>query len=141
MRMLASEVLLPDMDKFYSPEKIDQVLRSWPAYVSQAENIHSTLPEALRPSKGRAGDSLRHADILADLTRAVLATVEVDSLEWRLIEGRTRCLSFGMMAVQLRIPKTTIYRHYEAAVLRIALFLGWQEEPSCSNGTNTPTIG
>lgn len=134
------EVFMADeQELWYTPERIDRILKEWPAYESQAQGYRASLPDALRPSHGPVVSGNVGACVLADVARAMLAVVEVDSLEWRVLEGRTRCLTFRAIADQLRIPKSTAHETYQRTVLRMAIFLGW-EEPSPDSSTSEDPV-
>lgn len=129
--MLAlEEDRVTDIETYYSPERIDQILRQWPAFTSRAENLHSTLPEALRPTKGRTSDPLRSADTCADIAQAMVACLSVGGAGWRAVEARRWGWTFGMMAIRYHVTKQSIHESYWLALKQMAAFLGWVDDES-----------
>jgi len=61
---------------YYSPARIDRLLRAWPQLVAQAEGLHSPTLDAFRPARGKPTDPMAAADVVADLTCALAATVD-----------------------------------------------------------------
>lgn len=119
-------------DTYYTPERIDAILRQWPAFVSRSEGMRSTQPDALRPAKGRRGDALRSADTCADVSKAMVLALSVGGLEWRTVELRRLGWTFGQMAASLHLGKQTVYEAYQLALIKMAVCLGWEppsEEP------------
>ena len=113
---------------YYTPERIDQILRQWPAYESRAEGYRSPLPDALRPSKGPVLSGSVTSAICADLGRAMVQALLIGSLEWRTVEYRRLGYTFGMMARDLHLGKQTAHNSYWSGVERMAVCLGWVAE-------------
>ena len=113
---------------YYTPERINTILRNWPRYQSQAEGCRSTAPDALRPAKGRRGDQLSGADIRADIERAMVAVLPYHSLEWRVVVHIMQGASLARMQAPLGVRDAAISGAYDDACQRMAVFLGWEEE-------------
>lgn len=119
---------MTEMDSFYSPERIDQILRQWPAYESRAQGYRSPHPDALRPSKGPVVSGNVTAAICADIAQAMVTCLAIGGQEWRTVELRRVGYTFGQIAATLHVGKQTAHEAYWVAVGRMALFLGWVEE-------------
>lgn len=115
----------PTADTYYTPERIDRILREWPRYESQAENCRSTLPDALRPAHGNRADPLVWADVRADVERAMVMSLRQWSLEWNTVDHVRRGYSLNTVATTLRLRKADVLAAYERACLQMATYLGW----------------
>ncbi len=120
---------LAEIETYYDPQRIDSILKNWPAFVSRSEGMRSTQPEALRPAKGRRGDALRSADVTADVSQAMVACLSVGGAGWRAVEARRWGWTFGMIAVRYHVTKQSIHESYWLAITQMAAFLGWVEPP------------
>jgi hypothetical protein len=119
---------LPDAESFYSPSRIDSILKSWPAYESRAQGYRSPHPDALRPSKGPVVSGNVTAAICADITQAMVACLSVGGIEWRTVEYRRLGWTFGMMGHELHMTKQSAHERYWLAITQMAVCLGWVEE-------------
>lgn len=120
---------MSEPDSYYTPERIDRILRDWPAYESRAEHVASSWPDAHRPARGGGkSDTLVSADVCADIASAMVASLEVGSIEWKTIEYRRQGWTFGRMGSELHMAKQSAWERYQAALVKMATALGWREE-------------
>ncbi len=115
-------------DSYYTPERIDQILRQWPAYESRAEGYRSPMPDALRPSKGPVLSGSVTSAICADISQAMVSALEVGSVGWRTVTLRRCGWSFGMMGRDLHMAKQSAWEQYQKSISMMARVLGWIEE-------------
>jgi hypothetical protein len=134
------EVTLDEAEQYYSPERIDAILKAWPAYESRAQGYRSTLPDALRPSRGPVISGNVTAAICADILQALVACCDVGGVEWRTVQYRRQGWTFGQMAHDLHVGKQTAHAAYWAAITRMAMGLGWvPEDEGAEPESATPT--
>lgn len=113
---------------YYTPERIDTILRNWPRYQSQAEGCRSSAPDALRPARGKRSDQLASADTVADIEVAIVMTLPRWSLAWQTVDHVQRCFSLTQVASTLHIRKEDVLHAYDEATKSLAIYLGWEEE-------------
>lgn len=121
---------MSDEPSYYSPTRIDHILREWPRYQSDAEGCRTSVPDAHRHGKGQRHDALRAADIVADIERAIAICLRQWSLEWNAVDHVQRGYSLSQVAATLRLRKDDVLHAYDAATTRMAGYLGWVEEPT-----------
>jgi hypothetical protein len=111
----------------YSPERIARLLRDWEALLARAEGGHARPPDAGRPARGRRGDALAAADVVADIEWAIARCFRDNCLELRAVrcvqEGRT----LSVVALALNVRKENVLVAYHTACQRLARTLGWDE--------------
>lgn len=126
-----------DGDTYYSPARLDGILRRWPEWLALAETPRSArhlndpacqpgracsygAPVGIRDSKGHHHDQLRGADVVADVERA-WGSLRYGSLEWQVINYRLMALA----RKRWRHPNSGEWQHDESRSLSdIARTLG-----------------
>lgn len=118
---------MPEDAPYYTPARLDSLLRDWPALTSEAESPSAPqyVSSGAQPAKGGFKDRKRAAVIVADVERSMLV-LRVWSLEWNLIDHVRRGYSFDRICEALHIGKQTAHSGYWLAVERMAVALGWE---------------
>lgn len=112
----------------YTPSVIDSTLREWPKWVSLAEGLSSSLPDAHRHPEGGTPDPLRHADRVADVSKAITWCLREGSLELRCVRQVQAGGSLSLVALGLQVRKDNVLKAYRTATEAMARYLGWEPE-------------
>lgn len=114
---------------YYTPERVDRILRNWPRYQAAAEGLRSSLPDSLRPARGKRSDRLGGADIVADVERALALAVRPHTLEYAVLIFVMRGNSLTQIAFYVTRRKREVLEAYDGGVRALANALGWREVP------------
>lgn len=116
------------VESYYTPERINTILRNWPRYQSQAEGCRSTAPDALRPAKGKRGDQLAGADVVADVEKALVSVLVQWGIEYTVVVSVMRGYSLTRIAGCYQIGKGRVVEAYDAGCVKMASYLGWVDD-------------